>query len=378
MNKKDIKAILHKVDSGIASEEEEDIAKYWLHYFQREDVPTLSAAELDEESIAVFTTLMKKRSTRPAGIRRLWYPAVAAAVFVIIAAFWFYSGRQASSGKTVAYANDVAPGKKTATLTLANGKKIVLSDALDGEIAKQAGVSIFKTPDGQVVYKIDPAQQPGAAEAHNMLSTSRSETYQIILPDGSKVWLNAASSIKYPATFASLKKRAVELSGEAYFEIAKDEKHPFVVKTDQQEVEVLGTHFNVNAYNDEGVTKTVLLEGAVRINTGNAAGGVLKPGQQGVLIAGKLKIEPADIETELAWKNGFFRFNDEQLESIMKKISRWYDIQVVYENEELKKEPFAGVTTRFANVSELLRMLELTGEVKFKINGRQIRVLNAK
>ncbi|WP_316811909.1 FecR family protein [Pedobacter heparinus] len=380
MDRKDIKNILYKVDSGTASAEEEEIAKYWLHYFHKDDISKLSAAELDEESELIFKALMKNRKVKSAGLNRFWYSAVAAAIVIITGSVFFYNhqeSRKPLSSSNI-YVNDVAPGTKTATLTLANGKRIVLSDALNGQIAKQAGVSIIKTPDGQLIYKIDPAVQTDAKQTYNSLTTSRSETYQIILPDGSKVWLNAASSIKYPSTFAALKKRVIELNGEAYFEISKDKERPFIVKTADQEVEVLGTHFNVNAYGDEEATKTTLLEGSVRINIGKAVAGMLKPGQQGILSGDKLEIEPADIETELAWKNGFFRFNDEKLESIMRKISRWYDIEVVFENDALKKEPFAGVTTRFTNVSELLRMLELTGEVKFQIKGRQIRVLNAK
>lgn len=377
MDKKAIKAILDKVESGTATAAEEEIAKYWLHYFQQEGIPQLSATELDEESMVILTSLMNSKGNKSVVSRRLWYPAVAAAILVITGCIWFFSVQKTKVSLAETYATDVLPGKKKATLTLSDGKKIVLSDAVSGQIARQAGVSIFMTPDGQVVYKIDPTAQVNTG-TYNILSTSRAETYQIILPDGSKVWLNAASSIKYPATFTSLKKRMVELKGEAYFEITKDKQHPFVVKTAEQEIEVMGTHFNVNAYADEEFTKTTLAEGAVRITAGKTNQGILKPGQQAVSASGQLKIGPADIDTELAWKNGYFRFNDEQLESIMKKVSRWYDIQVTYENEELKKEPFAGITTRFSNVSELLRMLELTGEVKFKIKDRQILVLDAK
>ena len=378
MDRKDIKDIFYKISSGTASAEEEQIAKYWLHYFHKDNVPELSAAELDEESEQVFTALMKKHTVKSVGVKRLWYSAVAAAILIITTSILFYYNHETNKPVNYSKVYDVAPGKKTATLTLANGKRIVLSDVVNGQIAKQAGVSIFKTADGQLIYKIDPAVQKDAKDGYNSLTTSRAETYQVILPDGSKVWLNAATSIKYPSTFSKFKKRVIELSGEAYLEIAKDEKHPFIVKTEQQEVEVLGTHFNVSSYNDDETTRTTIVEGSVRINVAKNVGGMLKPGQLGILNAGKLKVGPADIETELAWKNGFFRFDDERLENIMKKISRWYNIEVVYGNEALKNEPFAGVTTRFANVSALLRMLELTGEVKFKIEGRQIHVLNAK
>ncbi|WP_316841631.1 FecR family protein [Pedobacter gandavensis] len=265
---------------------------------------------------------------------------------------------------------DIPAGGNKAVLTLADGKVITLNGAADGALVKVAGMVIRKTGDGQLVYEISGHQNA----TYNTITTPKGGTYQVKLSDGTHVWLNAASSIRFPTSFASLKERTIELVGEAYFEVSKDVKHPFKVHTAHQEVEVLGTHFNISSYVDDEQVKTTLLEGAVKVSNLQQEGVhvILKPGQQSVMAQGQIKITKADIEEVLAWKNGLFVFNDEPLEHIMKRVARWYDVEVVYEPGLDKNKLFGGSVSRFDNVSKVLRQLELTGGVHFKIEEGRI------
>lgn len=269
---------------------------------------------------------------------------------------------------------DIHPGGNKAILTLADGKAIVLNEAADGELLKAAGILIRKTGNGQLVYEVAADQRGAASNTYNTITTPKGGTYQVILPEGTKVWLNAASSIKFNASFTSLKERKIELTGEAYFEVTKDVKHPFKVHTAKQEVTVLGTHFNISSYADESMLKTTLFEGSVKVSNLHKMEDqvILKPGQQSVIANGKITVDQADIDEVLAWKNGLFVFNDEPLEHIMKKVSRWYDVEVIYEPGLDKNKLFGGSVSRFDKVSKVLRQLELTGGVHFKIEEGRI------
>jgi ferric-dicitrate binding protein FerR (iron transport regulator) len=272
------------------------------------------------------------------------------------------------------FRNDIAPGKNTATLTLDNGKKIVLSAANEGKLASEAGIVISKTADGQVVYTVNDGKMAAGTHLHT-LSTAMGETYRLRLPDQSEVWLNASSSIKFPASFASAKLREVELAGEAYFEIAKDKTHPFIVKTNLQEVQVLGTHFNINSYADHQKTITTLLEGSVQVSNRAEQGKIIKPGEQSIVQDGQLiTVAPADIKNVMAWKNGYFRFRNESIKEVMAKIIRWYNIDVVYTGK-VTDEKFNGNISRQKNISEVLTMLSYSNDVKFKVEGRRVTVI---
>ncbi|QEC78518.1 FecR family protein [Mucilaginibacter ginsenosidivorax] len=268
--------------------------------------------------------------------------------------------------------NDVAPGKNTAMLTLANGRKIFLSDAIKGVLAKEAGVKISKTANGQIVYEVQDNTEN--SNMINILTTARGETYQVRLPDGTDVWLNAASSLKYPASFASASQRRVTLTGEAYFQVAKDKTHPFIVKTAQQEVQVLGTHFNINSYADEPTTKTTLLEGSVQVKGLHNEHKILKPGDQSVLTATGIEIRNADTEEVVAWKNNEFMFGNDDFRTIMRKIARWYNIEVIYEPSAPVNLQLGGFSSRSRNISTVLKMMAKTGEVRFKVEGQKVYV----
>jgi transmembrane sensor len=230
-----------------------------------------------------------------------------------------------------------------------------------------------------LIYTISSvSNETNKAKDYNTIETPNGGQYQVTLPDGSKVWLNAASSLKFPPSFSRLVNRRVELlRGEAYFEIAKDKNHPFIVKSNGQEVKVLGTHFNINSYSDEQSTKTTLLEGSVKIEIVSGSrpkkGVVIRPGQQSILSGERIRIVDADIESDLAWKNQEFVFKGENIQSIMRKLSRWYDIEVNY-NGDCSHLSFYGVLSRSKNISSVLKLMENAGNVKFKIEGKKITV----
>lgn len=372
--------LLARYRAGTCTEEEKALVESW--YLKLGSGGAAPGHELLNRTQAeVWQSLSANR----AETRRISWPLAASAAVLLVAvaaALLLYQGKRthtlAGRKPAVNKANDIAPGSNKAFLTLANGRKISLTDAARGEVAKEAGLSISKTADGQLVYTVLPGGANPNGARYNTIETPNGGQYQINLPDGSRVWLNSASSLHYPARFTG-NKRVVELSGEGYFEVAKDKKHPFIVKTSQQQVEVLGTHFNINSYGNEQSVKTVLLEGAVKVFPVSAAGAqpaarILKPGEQSSLTGGELDIMPADTESAMAWKNGDFIFKGDDLESIMRQIARWYDVEVIYRGSfgHLK---FGGYVSRSKNISAVLSIMESTGKVHFNIEGRRITVL---
>lgn len=341
---------------------------------------TETEAFTEEEINSMLKNIFTLDLTAPPIVRlprrsaRFSWPLIAASITVFLGmsflVYQFMAPKTRLKQTNTFAANDIAPGKKSATLTLANGKRILLSDANNGALAREAGVSISKTKDGELVYEIEGSVDQ--SNQMNTLSTAKGETYQIRLPDGSMVWLNAASSLVYSPSLNKNGVRKVELTGEGYFEIAKDKKHPFVVKTAKQEVTVLGTHFNINAYPDEQATLTTLLEGSVKV-ADNKDQKVLTPKQQSATKGNGFLVKTVEAEEVIAWKNGLFLFNDESLEVIMREISRWYDMEVIYRNANKNKLFFGGIS-KYENLSQVLKKLELTGGVNFSIEGRRIIV----
>lgn len=373
-SKKELDTLIANYLSAEATEQERQLLEH--AYFsasakmQLEDIADTDTEHINAIGKKSWENLMTRITAKKAS---LWPRiAVAASLLLIVSVgLYFYRYKTATDNQTqIAYQNDVAPGKVGATLTLASGKKIRLTDAANGEIAKEAGISVTKTADGQLIYKIK--ETTGSSDKINTLSTAQGETYILILPDKSKVWLNAASSLTYSANLIQNGKRRVKLTGEAYFEVAKDKKHPFIVKSRNQSVEVLGTHFNINAYDDETIIKSTLLEGSVSV-VSNGKSALLKPGQQSVLAGNALTVQKANIADAVAWKNGEFRFSNEHIESIMRKISRWYDVEIDYKGE-ITNEGFNGAITRFSNIEDVLKIMERSKAVHFKIQGRRIIV----
>lgn len=376
-----IKALAHKWRSGQISQQEMQELNAWYEQHQDEFVE-LSAEYKDQPDLIkdrIEKEVFDRINREKPGFGKknnLWSKiAVAASIILIAGAGLFYNkyNRRQEVAK-VNSSNTIVPGKHGATLMLANGKKIRLSDAVNGELAKESGVTISKTANGQITYEIkqplDAADREGQV---NTLSTAKGETYGIKLPDGSVVILNAASSITYATNITALKERRVKLRGEAYFEVAKDKIHPFIVETEQQQVAVLGTHFNVMAYEDEKTIKTTLLEGAVKISA-HGEYQIMKPGQQAQVNPSGIKLlDNVDLEEIIAWKNGDFKFND-NLENIMAKIARWYNVEIIYQNKFAPDLTFSGKISRSRHISCILKMLEYNGDVHFKIEGRKIIV----
>lgn len=320
-------------------------------------------------------------------VTRLWPRMAGVAAIAAIIAFSILLRNNYLNDRShlisITAAQDIAPGTNTATLTLGNGRKIILSAALNGVLAAESGVRISKTADGEITYEIVDnglTEQPGI----NVLATDRGETYRVKLPDGSLVWLNAASTLAYPASFDGKETRKVKMSGEAYFEVVSDKKRPFIVETKGQDVTVLGTQFNIKAYQEEKEVVTTLQEGSVRVDFQAAAWSnngklgykdeiVLRPGQQSLLRGESISIAKANLEENIAWKEGDFIFTEVGIERVLRDIARWYNIEVVYEGS-IPVGTFSGNISRTKNISQILLALESTKLVHFKIEGRKVYV----
>ncbi len=311
----------------------------------------------------------KRRPTR-----FLYRLAVAASFIAVLGFGWYLVSKRSDIKRFNRSADIIKPGSNKAFLTLADGTKINLDQALNGTLAKQEGIQITKTADGQLVYTILDQKSTPSKSAYNTISTPAGGQYQVTLPDGTKVWLNALSSLKYPTSFTG-QFRTVELTGEGYFEVAKNKNKPFKLKTAKQEISVLGTHFNVSAYADDAEIKTTLVEGGVAVkNFSPLATGVLKPGQQAIFHNTGFSINNVDVEEYIAWKNGFFMFNNEGIKEAMQKLARWYDVDIEYVGD-FDGIYFGGSFSKNNSLQETLKILESTDKFKFKIEGRRIKIL---
>ena len=308
--------------------------------------------------------------------------SIAASILLLISiGLYFYSNRNSADIFAVIAPlkkqEIITPGGDKAVLTLSDGSKIILDHAKNGVLAKQAGVSIQKTSDGKLLYAFSNSDNLSSSEipekiVYNKIETPVGGKYQVNLPDGSKVWLNSASSLRFPALFTG-NTREVELNGEAYFDVAKNKHKPFKVITKDQIVEVLGTQFNINSYSDEKTFKTTLIEGSVKIIYKDKVV-LLEPGQQFQPNAANVKVVEAVTEEVIAWKNGYFLFKDEDIDSIMIKVALWYNVEISY-NGDIPHVGFGGKISRSKNIAEVLDVLQLTNAVHFKVEGRRITVM---
>ena len=374
MQRLDAKTLLEKYRKGTCTGEEKALLEKWYLLQEQAGVPPITVERVDEMGREVWQALPIHA---PAQRVKLWprFAAAAVIVFAIAGAALYFFQPEKQNAQPVAkeYANDIKPGGYHATLTLANGKTISLTQAPAGKLADQPGVSVSKTSEGQLVYEQVAGQGETTGDAFNTVTTPVGGEYQVNLPDGSKVWLNAASSLKYPLHFNG-NERKVELTGEAYFEIAHDAARPFRVSSSQQVVQVLGTHFNINAYEDEAAVVTTLLQGSVQVIPGNGKPVMLIPGQHAVNNNNRLVAEQADVQNAIAWKSGRTQFTNTDIKTIMRMLARWYDIEVEYQGA-VPAEKFWGSVSRSKNISQVLRVMELTGDVHFKISGRRITVM---
>lgn len=304
--------------------------------------------------------------------------AAAAIVIALSVSFWIYKVK--SPAERLSYQakrTEILPGANKAILILSNGTKIDLQAAQSGNIAYQAGAVVSKRADGKIDYQGAGAAtaQPGATAALNTLSVPKGGQYELTLPDGTRVWLNAASSLTYPVEFTG-KERQVTLTGEAYFEVAKNSGKPFFVNVDgKQTVEVLGTHFDIKAYNDDPEIRTTLLEGSVKVSCKNSHA-IIKPGQMAVNdLKAPLSVRNADLDEVMGWKNGLFVFNDERMEDVLRIAARWYDVDVEYQTDVSQKK-LRGIVSKYKNIRELLDNITITSGIHYKIEGRRVILMN--
>ncbi|MBE9583165.1 FecR domain-containing protein [Mucilaginibacter sp. JRF] len=374
MTPKQVEELLAKYAEGTCTEEEKLLLESL--YDKVLSKKTADPEYIDQEALkaSIYQKLPKHRVKR---IKPYWQYAAAAIVLLCISVtVALYMQRKDEQPVQIAQKlHDIAPGGNVATLTLSNGKKIALTDSTREELAKQAGVSIVKSDDGQLIYSVYGNEQSDGPVGYNIAETPKGGQYQVHLADGTTVWLNASSSLKFPVRFAG-KDRVVELTGEAYFEVAHNASKPFIVKTLNQQVQVLGTQFNVNSYDDEPAVVTTLVQGSVKVSSNHSGQtSILKPGEQSLLSASQFTVRMANLDEAIAWKNGYFRFKDEKIGSIMRKLSRWYDVDEVEYIGKPSDELFTGKISRFRNISQVLNMLEKTDGAHFKIEGRRIKVM---
>lgn len=307
---------------------------------------------------------------------------IAAAVLAIISGIGIYmfvssNSLTLKSETTAQNKVAIATNNSNVYLTLANGKRIILSDFNLATLASMPSVDLTKTKNGQLVYKINESNSDAATPLFNKIEIPNCTKFQLYLPDGTKVWLNAGTTLKYPVSFKNLKERKVELAGEAYFEVAHNKAVPFKVYVDDNVVEVLGTKFNINSYINEPSVNTTLLQGSVKITVNaNTPSVIIKPGEQASITDRKINISDIDTEEIIAWKNGDFIFKNQDFKTVMRSIGRWYDLDIVYENESPILVKPGGWISRKNTVNEVLEMIEATGKVKFKMQGRRIIIKN--
>lgn len=377
MTKKAIKNLIKKYQYGHPSIKERNaVDKWYNHIAQRSLAEPIESDPLVAKQ-EIWMRLQKELLIPDAKVRTMsakYSIAIAAAIALVIfgAGLYLYTLKPEIQNERRLVLQKIVPGGNRATLKLVNGEVIQLSGDKSGVIV---GAEL-KYNDNTTIVPGGSGELINMESAPLIASTPRGGMYNFVLPDGSEVTLNAATVFRFPSTFSGKARREVELvSGEAYFEIAKDKKHPFIVKSRQQEVEVLGTHFNLNSYDDEASVKTTLEEGRVKvISRGQIDAVYLKPGQQAANHNNTITVKQIDLSSELAWKNGMFIFEGQDFRSVMRAIGRWYDVDIAFEYDP--RDLHLGVQVpRSVSLKDLLKSIQNTGDVKFKIEGRRVSVI---
>lgn len=372
--------------------QKKDVCDFWEHW-EKQNPPNLKEfneaemqlraifsvdeKEVDENIVIevwerIQSSIQKETKTIVFTYKKYW---IAASIIALLGlSIWIVSTIGTSKNEpTFVQQKPILPGGNKAVLTLADGSRLVLDSAQDGAISRQGSVTVIKLDDGKLQYKGDEDEN-NTALTYNTISTPRGGQYQLVLNDGTKVWLNAASSLTFPTKFKGAA-RSVTLTGEGYFEVAKNAAKPFKVRVDDMEVKVLGTHFNISAYKDEQNIKATLLEGTVEVQS---AGQVkkLKPGEQAVLQTSThvlSKNRNVDLDEIMAWKNGFFYFDNTDLKTIMKRLERWYDIEVEITGNEGSRK-FGGSISRNVPLSEVLKVLK-ESNIQVIVKDRKVRIV---
>lgn len=384
--------LIQKYKDGTLTPPEKAMLESWYLDLAQTDGAPIDAETLGSHLDEVWNALPvgSKVGIKPARTMAIFWRFAAAASVILalgVGTYFFYADKNSAEVAKAVSLADVTPGESKAVLTLADGAEIVLDSIVNGQLAKEGNTTIVKTNAGEIVYT-SLGEKPGKDNklTYNTITTPKAGQFQVRLPDGTKVWLNAQSSVRFPTDFTG-QERAVEIIGEVYFEVAKmtigQRKVPFKVLAGNQLVEVLGTRFNINSYQDEGKIKTTLLEGSIKVReSAHTNGGVLlRPGQQSELAAaGKnhtgsklaFDVKIVDAGAVVAWKDGYFRFDNVGLPELMRQLARWYDVDVVYRAPAGEHE-FVGQIERSAPLSKVLKILEM-GDVHFRVEGKTIIV----
>ncbi|MEJ2883602.1 FecR family protein [Pedobacter sp. GR22-6] len=381
MRNQDFQPLLLKYLSGTCSEQERQLLEQWYLDWNAEGLPVDEQLFTDAKA-EVFSRLPihAKQAAQPKNNPALQQRILAAAAVLFIlltaAVFFVFRSNPTATVEIAQGSIDLPAGKNGAQLTLPGGKRVTLSGAQQGVAILSHGLEYL---DGSAV-DATADQLLGSTEKGQTFtaSTSMGQSYKFTLPDGTIVWLNAASSISFPGSFDPKGSRMVSLSGEGYFQVSKKEGQPFIVSAGNQKVEVLGTHFNINSYENEATVETTLLEGSVRIS--HEAGSrrdqvTLVPGQQASSTKNNVTVRQVDAQKAIDWQRGDFEFETEALSSIMRKIARWYDVKVLYQEGVDQNQTFSGTVTRQKRISEVLDIMQTTGQLRFKIEGRQVTVM---
>ncbi|WP_207531924.1 FecR family protein [Desertivirga arenae] len=380
MNREEFIRLSEKYLSGKATVEEQEQLKAYNDQIQL-DNDSWNEGMGDREEIYYEISNAVSSSVAASSRRKRFFRysfPIAASLLIILSVGMLFLNRNISRNKQITKASykPVLPAEDKAYLTLSDGKKILL-DSTQNNLTTEFGIKLHKEKDGLLVYNLSGLKEQLSVDEtlYHVISTPKGGRYSIVLADGSKVWLNASSSIRFPLAFNG-HQRKVQLIGEGYFEVAKNKEKPFIVEASGTEVKVLGTHFNVSAYAEDGLVKTTLLEGSVRFeHKGSSV--LLTPGYAATakLAEEDISTQRADIQEAVSWKNGLFIFHDENIAAVAHKISRWYDVEVVLEGDVRDKE-FGGAVSRFKEITEILEMMKLAGGINYKIEGRRVTIMN--
>jgi transmembrane sensor len=380
MNAEEYLLLYEKYIAGDCSaEEEQRLFDYEDNFRLLSTDQTSTENAFTENSANTYKRILATLSERQTKVFQLHSLLKIAAVLALAIGIGFFyqsyikiSTPKALKGKSTGFASrPIKPGRNTAQLKLANGVVVQLDKIEDGVIAASENTKIRKFSTGSIEYS---KAASGVGNAMNTITVPAGGTYKVILPDGTAVWLNSVSSLTYPISFQG-KSRNVILTGEAYFEVVKNPKMPFVVAVDEMRVTVLGTHFDVNAYPEHAKIQTTLLEGSVRLNKASSQV-ILAPGEQGSVDrrSSDIRMARVNLNKVMGWKNGHFMFQDDNIKDIMQQIARWYDVDIEYRGN-VQNKSFGGIYSKHKDIIELLKGLELTGLVHFKIEGRRIIVM---
>lgn len=376
--KKDIRQLLKKYRRGQLTSEEKRWLEDWYLNWKPEKFD-ISTEEVESIKHEIWQAIEPGR--KGVGFRR-WYVAASILICLLGGYYWLNFKQYDKPAQQITYSKNtpVAPGRDRAILTLSNGKSIVLDNVKSGKVAEDASSTIDKNADGHLSYSSSSDTEASeGGSVLNTLATPRGGQYHLVLSDGTRVWLNAASSITFPVQFAN-NDRVVTVTGEAYFEVSHRDRQPFKVLTATQEIKVFGTHFNVNSYADDKTNNTVLISGSVQVKSLQSGQHcLLKPGQQASTSRkdGQLTTAQANVENAVSWKNGYFIFDNQQIKDIMRIMSRWYDVDVSYEGQTTV-EHFGGSFSRNLTMNEILNNLQQIGNLDFEVNGNHVVIKTQK